>query len=260
MFTIYFPFPLLDFMEATMKKYLVICAAALTVCATAAYAGVDLSWDGCPPNAAATGNKVFVCDGSGFYQLWANYQPSVPIANFIGIQGQVDIQSAVGPISPFWAFELGGCNETSFAPTDARGVTAPTCNIPTQFGTTGAAGTDVFQYTRSGAPNRALYQFADARTTSVATIAAGSNQYAFTLNIDELNAPGAGGADCAGCGDNVAFVLNEIDVASTTNPIQPETGPGLRGNCGTANGASAGTCAATPTQNKSWGSVKALYR
>ena len=242
-----------------MKKYFVIGAMALTLGASTAYAGVDLSWDGCPPNAAAVGDKTFTCDGTSFYQLWANYQPSVAIANFIGIQGQLDIQSATGAIQPFWSFELGGCNEVAFAPTDARGTTAPTCNIPTQWGTTGSTGTDVFQFTRNGPPNRALYQFADARTTAVASIAAGSNQYAFTLNIDESD--GAGGpSPCPGCNDNVAWVLNQIDVASTTNPIVSETGPGLRSNCSTANGSNPGTCAATPTRNKSWGSVKALYR
>jgi len=240
-----------------MKKYLLICAA-LAVCSTSAYAGIDLSWDGCPPNAAAVGDKILDCTGSGFYQVWANYQPSVPISNFIGIQGQADLQSALPAMSPFWAFEAGGCNEAAFGPSNARGGTAPTCNIPTQWGTSGGSATPVYQYTRQGAPDRALFQFAIARTTAVASMAAGSNQYAFTLNIDASD--GAGGPPtCAGCGDGVAIVLNEVDIASTTNPIQVETAPGLRSNCATANGAT-GVCAATPTRNKSWGSVKSLYR
>src|SRR5204862_6396670 len=116
----------------------------------------------CPPNAAAVESKVFACDGSGTYQMYGTYQPSTPVINFIGIQGQIDIIDHTGAVSPFWAFELGGCNEASFASSDARGTTNPVCNIATQFGATGSAGTDVFQYVQGLGSNRRLHQFPDA--------------------------------------------------------------------------------------------------
>ena len=36
-------------------------------------------------------------------------------------------------------------------------------------------------------------------------------------------------------------------------------GPGLGSNCASINGGT-GTCAATPTINKTWGQLKSLYR
>lgn len=243
-----------------MKKFLFLCAA-LTLGASAAYAAIDLSWDGCNPG-VATSDKVFSCDGTGFYETFGTVVPSVPVTNFIGIQGQIDIQSEGGPIPEFWAFELGAPNNSVFGYVDARGTSTLACNaLTTMWGNTGTGGTDVFQYDRGatsprGMPlNRALIQFADARLTPIATLNAGTNYYAFTLNFDEASA-----VDLTGCSSPVAMVLNEIELASTTNVAVEEQAPGLRGNCATVNGAGPASCAATPVKNRTWGSVKSLYR
>lgn len=87
-------------------------------------------------------------------------------------------------------------------------------------------------------PRTVYYQFADSRTSSVPTIAAGTNQYAFTINLDEANAPGAGGADCAGCNAPMTVLWRSLDIVSTTEPLV-HVGPcdgSIRSAIATANG------------------------
>src|SRR5262249_55807924 len=154
-------------------------------------------------------------------------------------------------LGPFWAFELGGCNMNSFAPSRYRGTDNPTCTAQTFWISTGSTVDPYFDFKRHG--NRAVFVWAYSRTTSVPLIAAGTNVYALTIVFDEANVPGAGGENCEGCTDNVAWVLNEIDIGSTTQPLVSETTPGLRGNCVTVNGANPALCAATPVLKPTWG-------
>lgn len=238
-----------------MKKFIVLCAAALTLGASAAYAGIDLSWDGCNPGVAAQ-DKALSCDGSGFYEMYGTVNPTQPVNQFLSMQGSADLQSQVGPVPDFWSFELGGANEGVLSYTDARGSSTLSCNGGVQmWGTTGGSGTDVSQWNvRQG--NRVLFQFADARTTPlVAPLAVGTLYYLFTIIIDESVA-----GNFTGCGDPVALVLNQVDLLPATGQPISESAPGVRGNCTTANGASSATCAATPVKNQTWGKVKSLYR
>jgi hypothetical protein len=75
----------------------------------------------------------------------------------------------------------------------------------------------------------------------------------FVFNTSNRNA-------CPGCLDKVAIVWNLAEIYPESGPTVYLTGPDKGSVCATINGATPGTCAATPTRNTSWGMIKSLYR
>lgn len=237
-----------------MKKLFITCAL-LTVAATA-HAGLDLSWGNCPPNGGVSNQNLAPCDGNGGpYQLFGNFQSPVTVNNFVALDAIIMLRDEDRPniAGSFWDF--GTCNSSGIAISDARPATCVGGSNP--WGGGGSA-SDAFitNYVVQPDPQQARMYLTIARgATSPTTINAGTNYYAFDLQIFEDN-QGA----CPGCLDRVAFVWNEATLFSTTDNAVVITNPGNLSQCGTANGATAANCGITPVNNKTWGSVKALYR
>jgi hypothetical protein len=254
-----------------MKKFSVLCALALaaTMATQAgAVATSDLAWDNCAFDNTPVHNPniTLACDGSrdatAPYRLFATvHAPTGGYPKLVALQAQLDLQDQTGPMSDFWAFEPGGCNEAYLSVNAAKPSTCGTVANNPWVPASDAQGF-VLAYSRSG--NRAHMEVVvTTLPTSAVDMLSDVDYYLFNLLINEdsfNNSP----PGCAGCGDQVSVVFNSVKMESSAPSVNADplvvSQAGTFGNCGSTNGASAGTCAATPTQNKTWGAVKSLYR
>ncbi len=258
-----------------MKKFAVLCALLLAATATmatsaGAVATIDLAWGNCAfdNTPVHTQNVTFACDGGGPggtglpYVAYATlHAPTGGYPQLAALQAQFDIQDETGPLPDFWAFETGGCNAPYLSVISTKpstcGVLANSPWVPA----TDAQGF-VLDYVRAG--NRAHAEVVmTTLPTSAQNLASDADYFLFGLGISEdsfNNSP----PGCSGCGDKVSVVFNSVKMESSAPGVNVEAlivdQAGSFGNCGSVNGAGAGTCAATPTQNKTWGAVKSLYR
>jgi hypothetical protein len=255
-----------------MKKSLVLCTAllTLTVAATSAFAvGNTINWGGCL-GAGANPNQTFDCVNlGGPYNLVLELQPPA-LAGWFACDLDLDIQIAAPGLDSFWHMDAAGCNATGLSISAGRNTIPNTGCLATYTGSTGASVSSLITAygVGFGGANRARCLVTVARAASSPIAAAlGSNYYLSHLTFSLDNASEAGGT-CNGCTQAAAMVYNSTvmysvsgagGVGSEAEPLQVN-GPGLGTNCASFNGGGAGTCAATPTINKTWGGIKALYR
>src|SRR5437773_10388089 len=116
-----------DYLEATMKKILVLCAAMALVASTAFAVGIDLTAVACGNNPGFTNDAGAIdCAAGGSVTLLAVFQPAEAyndVANgyvLTGIDGILDMQVA-GVLSTtgsaaFWDWDqVDGCNTAAFS-------------------------------------------------------------------------------------------------------------------------------------------------
>ena len=234
-------------------KNMVLAAALVLACTPSiAWPGVDVSWNGCAPSPAASEAIVLACDGTDQQTLWVSFRASQALPNFIGLTARFDLQDESGPLSPFWNFSEGACNEGSFNFSPVRGVTSPTCPLQTPWGVVGS--TRDTTVALNAFENRESFECVVVRGAPF-DLPAGVDYFAIKLTIDGGTALG-----CAGCNDRVVIALNLFDLSSTTHPLIDESAPLYHAPCIQVNGASPGLCAAVPIRNLTWGSVKSMYR
>lgn len=238
-----------------------VLVAALAM-ATGASAQVNLSWDDCGPAGGA--DKTFACNvntGAPFAMVASCLTQDAP--HFVAIEGYIDMIEANPTVLPWW--EMDGVNmPTACRPGNtghswsADFLAGPFSCVDFWAGAATGGGGVVNNYLGLGTNTQ--------RFKGVFAIPAeqpmtpGDEIYAFKVNI--LRAKTVGTGSCAGCTDPVCFVLNRVVV------IQPAgfgdfnlSGaiPGGR-DFVTWQGGAGAPCATVPTQNRTWGQVKALYR
>jgi hypothetical protein len=253
-----------------MKKILVLCTALmLTVAATSAFAvGNTINWGGCI-GSGANPNQVFDCVNlGGPYNLALELQPPA-LAGWFAVDIDLDLQTGTPALNPFWHMEGPGCNSTGLSISAARNTIPNLGCLATFTGSTGGSVSSLITAYGNGfgGANRARILVTVARSaSSPIAAAAGSNYYMSHLTFALDNASEAGGP-CVGCADPAAIVYNSTvmysvagagGLGSEAAPLEVD-GPGLGTNCASINGG-VGTCAATPTINKTWGQLKSLYR
>jgi hypothetical protein len=255
-----------------MKKLLFSLAVlALPASAFAAVGnGIDMQWQDCVGGPAAVSNRVFNCTGNSTHNLILNFKIGQNLDGFVAFTAHIDILNQTpGPVSPFWHYESGGCNR----PASPAGALLST-------GLPAACDVDVFTDIVNGDPGAATSGFAygpdlpapgrgkfiaSVANPGFAPIGAGENKFAIQLQFNTRNRVGGpGGMNCAGCTDAVALVWNYMLLESANGDANYEVtsreGSDKGQLCATVNGASPSTCAATPVHNRTWGSLKALYR
>jgi hypothetical protein len=235
---------------------------ALTA-STALAQGITLRWNHCLAGTNDLANKNSTClVTTGVNRMIVSYQAPGSITNLDGMDAYIDYQTSAG-ITCWWNFQ--GTNppravslSVAFKdPLDANGD--PTWFCPNRYWATKA---NVF-----GVGGMALLGNGNARIsmgqsvpTGTGTAPAAGEQEGFGVTFDNANAPVANG--CVGCLNPACFTLNRVTLFDTGEPGL-ELNTAITSNSVTwQNGAIGGPgCpAATPTQNKTWGSVKALYR
>ncbi len=243
-----------------MKKFFALAATTLALSATVASAqnlpggSINLAWGDCYfGGAGGTVDQAFACNlntGAAF-TLFASVVPPTGLTQFVGTAAVIDFQSAASPMPLWWQY--GGCRlSTSLTAAPAAGVTScPDLTNNPQFG-----GID-YAYGFGGL-NRARLRTAYAIDAGLAgPVSDAAELTVLQLTINKNRTTGTG--SCAGCLTPVCIVFNSL-LLDQVNPALPK-GVVTSGPQQFATWQGGGSCpGSTPTQSRTWGQVKSLYR
>lgn len=248
-----------------MKKTLLITGLLLALTASiASAAGVNLFWNDCGQDPGASSNKAFACNTNGGQQdLYCSVDPPAGVVNTNGHNHILDLQSASSPLPAWWDFKNPGtCRINSLlASGDFTTSTSGGLACPDPWTGTGNAGIAAYTKNFEANPARARIIGSIAYSGPSVAMPPGTEYYSIKLRINNVKTVGTGA--CAGCLDPVCMVLNLVRIAQPApDPTFAVENP-LVNNYATWQGGQVGGqgCpGVVPTQNRSWGQVKSLYR
>jgi hypothetical protein len=239
-----------------MKKVLAFAGALMLCAQLASAAGINLSWDDCGLNGQAL--KTFDCatNSGAPFSMIASFIPPAGVNEFLGLSAQVDITTA-GPLPPWWQHGSTSCRSTTGLAVNFDFTSGPFSCVDFYVGS--AAGGYAYDV-GFGSPNRARFRVQLAVPfDNRGPVDESSEYYAFKGNV--LRAKTTGVGSCAGCQEPACIVLNEIQLfqppSAANDPVI--VNPAER-NFVSWQGLVPGCPLSTPTQSKSWGSVKSMYR
>ncbi|MBI1796089.1 MAG: hypothetical protein HYR74_03445 [Candidatus Eisenbacteria bacterium] len=241
-----------------MKKTLLITGALLALAASTAMAGgVNLSWGDC--GLAGTQNKAFACNSNTAAPniMVVSYEPNVGVPDMVGNDVAVDLQTASATLDQWWQmFNAGSCRATSLS-SSADFTAGPfTC---TDFWL-GLASGGIGSYTVNVNRARILIFWA-VPGASAGPVSPGTEYYSCKVTVN--NAKSVGTGSCAGCASAVCVVANivQCDGNAGGNDFEKIQNPRDRNFVTWQGGLVTGGCpGATPTQSRTWGQLKSLYR
>jgi hypothetical protein len=244
-----------------MKKILTL-TVALMLCASAAMAQLSLNIADC---AAGPANHAYVntCTlntGTAFQFYASMIMPPVTREQFVGTQGVLDIVSA-GPSLPDW-WRHDTCRPAGFLLAADAGMGG---SCQTLWDGVPGAGANLSSLYGVHGPNSLRFLLGQVLPSTDAYDLTGdgvTELSVFRIQVQRTKTLGA--TACTGCATGVCLQLNEINVQTLTDT--PQTFLRLSGAFPGAatfvgyNGGAGDCTGATPTNNRTWGSVKALYR
>jgi hypothetical protein len=226
-------------------------------------AGIDLSWNLCTGGGGVLNRASTCLATTGANTMVASFTAPGSITQLESMEGYVDYQSSIG-ISCWW---------------DLRTTNAPrSASLAVLLADPGDANSNpiwgcVGNYWRdkggavSGGGSMSVIPNGNGRISCVTGIASGlgtapnsGEEVGYGIRFNNANAPTANG--CLGCLAPACFTLNRIVLYSGASAGVELNTAVVRNSITWQGGAigGAGCPAATPTQSKTWGSVKALYR
>lgn len=241
-------------MKAFATTFLLLALAA----GPATAQGFNLYWNDCGGGGAAI-DQVFACDtnvGDPF-TMYVSVVPSLEMPQFVGVEANVDVLVAGASLPPWWQLATGQCR---------AGDLNATCD-PNEFGAIacpdiwdGAQAVSAFQVTAAPVTWAFRFRFAAAVQSPSPITAAELGQElvvgAIRLTRDRTTGAGA----CDGCLSGACFVVQDMKLVqpagvgdilltspATNNWVQFNGGIGWN-NC------------YVPNVNRTWGSIKSLYR
>jgi hypothetical protein len=246
-----------------MKKTLLIAGALLCLGVSMASAGgINLSWLDCGTFGSSTRtNTCLVSTGGNL--LVGSAIPNNPIDLMVAMAAVLDLQTNQAALTPWWLMDTAPAPPAcrTGAMTASFDFTAGPSNC-VDIWAGGATGGSNYISQYNGVANHGRIRLVCAVPAPIAVDNVNEGYY-FKVNISNTKTTGTG--NCAGCLDAACIVFNSIELdqnpgvpggnQTLSNPINSQfvtyqSGGGLAGACPQA----------TPTQNKTWGSVKSLYR
>jgi hypothetical protein len=251
-----------------MKKILTLTAGLLFIASAAmAQSGLNLNASNTATTAdcyaggtvlKSVSNACTSNTGTAF-NLLASVVPSGDDPDFIGAATIIDLQSSAATLPSWWDGSGTGCRPGAISALQ-DGTIDTTCPSPWD---NRADVLPVFAVQPgTGGPNRVRFNGGAAITSSIDIPGDGTIEYG-VLKLAVSKAKSVGTGSCAGCATGACIVLNEINFqpANTAAAWTRYTNPTTPGSNAVTYQSGAPVCAgATPTTNKSWGSIKALYR
>ena len=252
-----------------MKK-LLLCVAFLCTSVGVASAGltggVNLGWLDCAPTGATSRVSLCNTNSGGGHIITGSFVAGDSLTLVTGFAGVVDIQTAPGAtISPWWSIRASlppGCRPAAMSfSADFTGGPA-SCTDVWLGGATGGVTADQPSGNRIRLKPQAALPLGDSR---IGPIDPGTTVYAFKVTINNTKTVGLGA--CAGCLDEACLVLNTILVTQTPGTpggnrlySAPSPTAHIIWQAWTNPDPQQACPAVTPTKNKTWGSIKAIYR
>ncbi len=245
-------------------RALLLCLATLALCAAPAAAQfpVDipgqlfLGWEDCLGGPSPIGpDKILICSNySAQDRLYASMAQTTggDVNGIIADLGVMDVVAlSVVTLPDFWRFDNSGCNgplnwQFGYHPTPGPN---PGC-ADMWDGVAGGGG----QYDPpSGNTSRVRWTMAVNDPAIALTMPNATETYMQDFTIKHAKA-----GVCAGCEERICFVYQEEKLSLIDGTILRVSNPGnATANCGYTPHNCPG---ATPTQSKSWGQLKSLYR
>jgi hypothetical protein len=249
--------------EEQMKKILTL-SAALMLCASMAMAqGVGL-YTGLDCNPAATQLVTNPCTGNSgtlFTAMVSCVIPAAGKAQFVGTISVIDVQTSLATIPDWW--RMDACRSTGFTMAADGSIASSICT-GTIWDAANPAGSNLSAQ-NGPSPGRERFLLGSVLLpTDVYDLAGdGSTEVLvgkWVVNKNKtLSATG-----CGGCAQGACIVLNEVQLQGTGDHSYADyshlTQPIGSHNYITYNSGAPVCAGSTPTQNRTWGSVKALYR
>jgi len=238
-----------------MKKVLTLAALMLTVGASAVLAqGLNLNFNDCAAGGGAP-SVVVNCNSNlaaGTLTLVCSVFPQAPMSHFAAATAVVDISVQAGTLPAWWQTASGQCRANAISMSfDPAGNLTSCADI--------WGGNPNLQVT---AIQQGLHGASSVRVNGVAALPAGGEIALATgseLFLCYVKIGKASTTTCAGCTTPASIVLNESSIQSPDEPKQTITNV-ADNYCVGISGGTANCPGATPAQNRTWGSVKNLYR
>ena len=236
-----------------MKKILTLAAALLAFGATASMAqGLNLSFGDC--GTLGTQTVAVNCNSNSgvLILMHASVFPAVPMNTFAAATTVIDVRVGGGVLPPWWQTNTGQCRANSIAmsydPTNNPG------GCPDIWGGNPNLQVTAIQQGVNGPDRVRINGVAAIPAGSEIPLATGTELWVCRVSINKTNT-----LTCAGCSLPATIVLNEIAMQDPNQPQQRITNPGDNYCVGLSGGA-ASCPGATPTENRTWGAVKNMYR
>lgn len=227
----------------------ILAGALLAACGTSAHAaGINLSWDDCGTTGAF--NRDFACNtNAGSETFVGSAVAPVGVSAFVGMEVLLYISSS-DPMPTWWHFQnAGSCRQTSATMSVDFTATPPNCVDPWE-----GRGVGGFVYDFGfGSPSISrLRIIAAVPPKTYGPLDSTSEYYMFKFRMSHAKTVGAGA--CPGCGQEMLINLEQIKL------VQPlDVGDFVLTNPLSRNYVTWQT-RVVPTQNRTWGAIKSLYR
>jgi hypothetical protein len=247
-------------------KVLAIGVLVALAPSTVAGSGLDLSWNTCPAASYTFDLNLPCSTPGGSARLFGAFISDVSIPAVVAMEVTLDVFVDEPTLPDFWNFNtvistMSCQRELSFGVerplTGCDGVADLWNPVPPGLEASVAIG---YYPNLGGSPNRGRLVGLIFRDVSHPTaVAAGTQTFAFQLDLSTSLASETGGP-CTGCSSELAvrFAQARLYTTGTGSPVYFFEGPGIWSDCVVANGGIVGCF--TPVQNRTWGSLKALYR
>ena len=240
----------------------------LTFCAaTASAAGINLGWNDCPAGPTYALSQTFACNtNAGIHSMVASFVAPAGINQMSANEIVIDVQTGGATLADWWKMAAGQCRTAASLAGNFDFTAGPfTCYDYWQGGAIGALNWSVPpgfpQQNRCRIKGVFALPAGDARITSVPE---NLEVYSFKCNINSARSTGLGA--CAGCSDEACIVL--LDIVLNQPPPDPPrievSSPSLSQyviwQAWSTPDPNYACPYVTPTRNRTWGSIKALYR
>lgn len=247
-----------------MKKILTL-SAALMLCASMAMAqGVGL-YIGADCSAAAPQATVNACTSNTGTAIATFGTAIIPVSGKQGFVGEIsiiDVQTNLATVPDWWRADI--CRAAGFSLATDAGIGGVANCAATLWDNAVPAGNNVGYTTTSGGARARFLLGAVLYPTDVYDLVGDGATELAVFKFNVLRAKSVGAGACTGCAQGACIVLNEIQVQGQSDASEAEylrlTTPIAGHNYITYNAGAPACAGSTPTQNRTWGSVKALYR
>jgi len=249
-----------------MKKVLTLTVALLALSASLAMAGagVNLYQGDCGPtgntlNGPGTGSQTFTVPNNnlGTDQFVCSVVSPANLTQLVAVETVLDLQTS-GSTLPNW-FQLGtGCRAGNAAFDFTRaGTNVFTCNSVWKTSAVDPSAPSLITEGVGGA-NRVRFQAVAAVPAALTLPMDGQEYTVFVLNITQALTRLAG--SCTGYNTGACLVCNMLKLDEPAGVGDYTLNHPADGNWVTINSGAPNCPGSTPTQNKTWGAVKAMYR
>ena len=236
-----------------------VLAAAAGTRTAAAQGSIALRWNACD----SLGDQQIapVCGvNDGESRLVLTLRPDTSVTQVVGWALVLDVVTTTKPMPSWWMLQPGGCRQGQLV-ADLPNGTEGSC--ADSWSALGGALVQSVIYPRPGGDTSQLRVVVGVSVplANAVTLAANTPSLAAVLGLRYANTAGTGA--CTGCSTPACLVFNSAELVRAPGApgnasvwlVTPLAGIGSQALWGAG-----ANCTAVPVRNRTWGSIKALYR